>query len=150
MRTWLFILVLLFCLLFASFSFANENNITIGYAPFCEHIFSDKARYNEHNNHAVFIGYDNWWVMTFRNSNYDRSFAAGYVFKTKKKELYEALYVRGNLLVGVVSGYKHRTIKFGGVSPAVAPTLELGYGRYAVHGAFLGAAVTMMFTITFY
>lgn len=125
---------------------AEDYKITVGYAPYCEHIISDKERYNERNNHALLVGYNNWWGLTFRNSSYRRVWAAGYRFKSNKKFMFHSpVYVRGNLLVGLVHGYKHRTVQIAGISPAIAPTLEFGYKNAAIHGAFLGAAVTLMF-----
>ena len=140
-------------------SIFNKHEVAIGYTPFCEHIFSDNTDYNENDNHLIILSVDQWFVMTFKNSYYDRAFAAGYTFRTGKWKPFEEssltisrwethLFLRGNLSAGLVYGYHNRTIELWGISPAAIPSLEVGYKNFSVHATVYPIG-TLVFTWTF-
>ena len=143
----LLLALLIFLIPFTSHAgfFDEKHELIIGYAPYCYHWKRDRE-YNENDNHAILIAVDNWFGLTFRNSYYDRTFAAGYVFRTKKWKPFDSeFYMRGNLLVGLVHGYGDRfTLNFNGVAPAAAPTGEIGYKKLAGHVMVLPAVATFM------
>lgn len=129
--------------------FYHEHEVSIGYAPFCAHTISDKPDYNEHNNHLFVVSVNQFFFMTFRNSDYDRSFAAGYTFRTEKWEPFKnELFLRGNLPVGLVYGYDNRKVEVFGISIMALPTFEVGWKNFSVQTAVV-PVFSMMLVWTF-
>lgn len=131
-------------------SFLDRHEISLGYAPGCSHLWSDKDDYNEDNNHLFMLQFDQWFGMTFRNSYYDRCFAFGYTFRTEKWTPLEDknFFLRGNLPIGVVHGYHNRNLELGGWAPAAIPALEVGYMKVSANITAFPIACVML-TITF-
>lgn len=150
LRKLLFVVVLLAAAstAMADDSFFDRHEVSFGYAPFCKHLFSDNPDYNENNNHLFMLSVDQWFGMTFRNSYFDRCFAFGYNFRTRKWKLSDNFYIRGNLPLGVVHGYHNRNIEVGGWAPAAIPTLEFGYANLSIHIAVFPVG-SLMLTWTF-
>ena len=71
------------------------------------------------------ISVNNTFVSTFNNSHYDRSWFVGYSLRTKKKEIKD-LFIRGNLHIGPLYGYKDSMPNVEGWTLGVAPTIEFG------------------------
>ncbi len=125
----------------------DSHEVSIGYAPFCEHLFNDSPKYNETIN-AVMVSVDQWFIMTFKNSNYDRTFAVGYTLRTDKWE-FDEWFLRGNLNLGLMHGYEDDVLpNVGGIAPAIGPTIEIGYKNFSVHTMVIPVA-TLMLTWTF-
>lgn len=141
------ILILLLCSPAYAGDFLDNHELSIGYAPGCVHW--DSKDYNDSNNHLFMFILDDWFVSTFRNSFGNRSYSAGYIFRTRKFDLGNEFFARGNLPVGLVYGYDDKmSVSVKGVSPVAIPTLELGRGRFSVNTAIV-PVVTVMFTLSF-
>lgn len=134
--------ILTILLILCSSCFAGE--VSIGYAPFCKHLVNDSPNYNENINLMV-VSYDEWYLTTFNNSNYDRTISAGYNFRTSKYHvLKNNLFFRGNLFVGLMYGYGDDLPNLYGISPAAAPTVEIGYKKFSVHTMIVPVTSVML------
>ena len=125
MEKYLFIIIFIFS---ATTSSANEtffknNEVAIGYSFFTHHV-NQKKHYNE-NNHGIMISLNDTFISTLNNSHYNRSWFVGYSLRTKKKEIKD-LFIRGNLHVGPLYGYKDSMPNIEGWTLGVAPTIEFG------------------------
>ena len=153
----IFGIILLFISMCSKVDAAEIESLTVGYAPFCYHWDRDKE-YNEDNNHGFLLAatikdgpFNRTWrpfVLTFRNSYYDRAVAGGLVFRTEKwKPFDNDIFFRANLLVGIIHGYGDRfTLNIGGIAPIAAPTGEIGYKDFSAHLMATPAVASLMLT----
>jgi hypothetical protein len=132
---------------YAEEKFIDKHEVSIGYAPFCKHLFSDNEDYNETIN-AVMGSVDQWFIMTFKNSSYNRTFAVGYALRTDKWKFDDKWFLRGNLNLSLIHGYDDELFNVGGIAPAIGPTVELGYKNFSVQAMVIPVA-TLMFVWTF-
>lgn len=151
--TYTFIILLLVVVPAHAGEFFENHEVSIGYAPFCYH-FKNDGDLNENDNHAVQVAIDQWFAMTFRNSHHDRTFVAGYEFRTPKWEPFNegTWFLRGGFPVGLMYGYKDHLPNVGGVTLAAAPLFEVGYKQFSVKTMVIPVGdivVSSMFVWTF-
>lgn len=142
--------IIILILLSVSYSCApifENHEIAVGYAPICSHLINDDPDYNETND-GIFFSYDNWFALTFENSHYERTFAVGYNLRTSKYKIENNLFVRGNLYFGIMNGYEEELPNIAGISPALAPTIEIGYKNFSINTMIL-PVVSSMFVYRF-
>jgi len=149
------IVILIVCLstvCYAEESFLDRHEISIGYAPFAKHFNADDKDYNETVN-AIFLSMDQWFIGTFKNSHYDQTVAGGYNFRTPKwKPLKNNFFLRANLYLGLMYGYDDNLANVGGISFAVAPTIEIGYKNISLDTMAIpvdGGVISTMIKWTF-
>lgn len=122
--------------------FGKQRELYVGYAKGCKH-WSEKDYYNEDNNHVIMVSVDNWFGITFRNSYFDRTVGFGYVFHTPKLEIQHDIdvWIRGNLPVGLIYGYKDRL--FGDFTIGTLPAIEFGLGDMSLNVTVFPIVVVM-------
>lgn len=112
-------------------TFLDRHEVSIGWSFYTIHFsgeFSgDGDKYNNNNN-IIALSIDQWFVATFNNSHYDRSYSAGYTFRTPKwQPVGDDWYGRANVMAGIVYGYDDQFINVGGFTPGIIPSVEVGY-----------------------
>jgi hypothetical protein len=132
----------------------ERAEISVGVGLFTKH-FQTGSSTNE-NNRAVILSYDDWCTAWFENSYHRESIFAGRIFRTEKltSKEYNKWFIRGNLYLGLVYGYKDELPNIRGISPYMLPTGEVGYGKFSFELGIIPAPghaglVTGMFKFTF-
>jgi hypothetical protein len=152
MKIWALLSIAVLCFAmpaFAEDSFFNKHEVSIGYAPYCAHLINDDPDYNEKNNHLIMIAVDQWFGMTFRNSDYERVVGGGYIFRTKKWNPFDnAFFIRGNMPIGIMYGYSNPPLGFGKWSLTGTLAVETGWKHFSINTAVVPVAA-IMFTWTF-
>jgi hypothetical protein len=141
---------------YAKPKFFKDHTVRLGLSFYtvhwCGKTRSDGTSYNNHNN-IIELSIDNWFVSTFSNSEYDRSYAFGYVFRTPKWHPFDnKFYGRLNADVGMVYGYRDLGLTHDRWTPGILPTMEIGWGRFAIDTIVIpfGSGVTScLFKYTF-
>jgi len=152
MKVLAFVSILILCLIMPSFaqdSFFDKYEVSVGYAPYCAHFINDDQDYNEHNNHLFIVSIDQWYGTTFRNSDYERVFGLGYIFRTEKwKPFKNEFFIRGNAPIGIMYGYSDPPFGFGKWSLSGAIAIETGWKNFSINTA-VAPVTSVMFTWTF-
>ena len=88
------------------------------------------------DNHLIAFEYYGPTLAIFRNSYGNETLFMGYTWHTRKYGLHHHIpqwYVQGNLSVGTLWGYgTQHPIHFGGLSPGLYPTVNVGRGNHSV------------------
>lgn len=128
----------------------DVNEISIGYAPICRH-FDYQPELNEVN-HGLFVTYNKWFVGTFNNSHYIRSWFMGRTFRTKKWYPFgNEVFGRGNFHLGLLYGYGEYMPSIDGWTIGATPTFEMGYKQFSVETMVMpadGGVISVLFKWT--
>ena len=113
----------------ADTSFNEKHNIYLSIVPHCYHIDrpSDGDTINE-SPKGIMISVNNWELLTYENSYYDQTIFMGKAFETKKyKPIENEMFIRYRIHLGLLYGYGDHFRNVCGLTPAIAPTIEIGY-----------------------
>jgi len=143
-----FIFSLLLCFeVKAEDTFFDKHEVSIGLGIYTEHFREtngDGKPYNNTNN-IIVVSIDQWFATTFMNSQYVRSYAFGYSFRTPKwKPLKNEIFTRATLLTGVVYGYEGKLPDVDGWSPAIIPGIEIGYKKISIETVIMPTSSGMV------
>lgn len=129
--------------------FFDKHECSIGYSVYTAHFDRDDTLNEE--NHAILVSVDNWFISTFENSHYKRSWFGGYAlrYSFSKSKTFKA---RANLYLGPLYGYEDDMPDVCGWTVGAVPTLELGYKMFVIETLVMpcdGGVVSCLFKINF-
>lgn len=117
-------------------TFLDNHEVSIGYSFYTTHFSGDyrgDGRKYNNNNQIIVLSIDQWFASTFVNSHFNRSYSAGYTFRTPKwQPVGEDFYGRLTLKVGLVYGYDDDLFDIAGFTPGALPSVEIGYKKLSI------------------